>query len=216
MPTNVVQPPLKGPVTLDDLKRHLRITHHEEDALLQTYINSARWVFEGITSRILTTTEFEDTRPCFPRTRWSASTYTGNIYNVDAWELDYNPNAGVSSIQYFDEDNNLQTLDSSKYHVQLHGDTATIITPVDDPWPATRQRIDAVTVKYTAGHGTNPEEVKKNAPDGYQAIMLLAGHYATLGRDSFATGTIVQDIPLTVQSLINSLKTGRVYSDASW
>ena len=222
--------PAAQSVSLDDLKRHLRITHHEEDLLLGIYINSATAVIESMTDRILIDTLIIDTRPVFPSPRsrgdhgfgfgFHHSSSFSLVHGAfdDPLELTFNPVSSITSVKYFDEDNVQQTLAAEDFTItDFNGDCATILTPnLDNGWPVTRSRIDAVEVTYVAGHAANGDSLKVVKPNASHAVLLLAGHYATIARDSVVLGKTTNSIPFTVSSLINTLKTGRVESDVSF
>ena len=83
------------------------------------------------------------------------------------------PLVSVSSIQYYDDRNTLQTLSTDRYRVQS-GSPGTIETAGDETWPSTYTRRDAVQVTFVAGYGSTehslPESIRV-------AIQYLAKHW---------------------------------------
>lgn len=69
------------------------------------------------------------------------------------------PLVQVDSITYLDTDGNSQTWDSSKYYVGAASTPAKITPAINESWPTTQVRIEAVTITYTAGYGTTYESV---------------------------------------------------------
>jgi len=61
-----VVPPTTEPLSLDEVKEHLRIESSAEDALLQVYIEAAREICEHNTSRVLVTQTWESVFDAFP------------------------------------------------------------------------------------------------------------------------------------------------------
>jgi uncharacterized phiE125 gp8 family phage protein len=80
------------------------------------------------------------------------------------------PIHSITSIQYFDGSNTLQTLASSQY--QLHGDQIRLAYLVT--LPATVSRWDAWQVTYKAGHSQDGQSVPEAAR---AAILMLVAHY---------------------------------------
>lgn len=89
------------------------------------------------------------------------------------------PLKSVTSIKYFDTDNAEQTLSSTAYSVLTPTDTPGFIDPVfGEVWPSTRQRADAVTVRFIAGYAS-----RAAIPDGIkEAVLLKAEHFYDPGR----------------------------------
>jgi len=61
-----VVPPTTEPLSLDEVKEHLRIESSAEDALLQVYIEAVREICEHNTSRVLITQTWETVFFGFP------------------------------------------------------------------------------------------------------------------------------------------------------
>lgn len=89
------------------------------------------------------------------------------------------PVQSISSIQYYDNDNTLQTLSSSYY--LLNDLDHCIELAYDYDWPDTYQRWDAVKVTFLAGH-TSASLVP---PVLCQAMLLLVGYYFDKNRGDF-------------------------------
>lgn len=177
--------PTVEPVSLDQAKAHCRITWDEEDQFIARLISSARDMCERMDSghRQYTTAvweynlcEFSGRTICLPRP----------------------PLQSVASVKYYDTNNSQQTLLAASYHV---------VAPYQQPgrveladgysWPATYERPDAVTVRFTAGYGT-----AASVPPGIaQAMLLLIGHWNE-NREASLVGTISKEAEFSVKSLL--------------
>jgi hypothetical protein len=152
--------PAVEPVTLAEVWAHLRLDPEgsppstPQDALLSQYIATAREMAEARTATTLCRRRRRALYRAFPEgglgpDAWWAL-YSGSL----AWEPLALP-AGPASdvvIRYYDEANQLQTLDPARYIVAGARRSLVSLLP-SFVWPATFQRVDAVQVEYTAGYG---------------------------------------------------------------
>lgn len=143
--------PAAEPITLAEAKLHLRVDHADEDAYITGLITSARLMCEQRTGKTLISSG------------WTAY---GDEF-TDTLELPNPTVTSVASISYVDVNGTTQTLDASTYRVDMISDPARI-KPVTE-WPETDDRMNAVTVVYTAGYA-NANAV----PAPLKQWMLLA------------------------------------------
>jgi uncharacterized phiE125 gp8 family phage protein len=80
------------------------------------------------------------------------------------------PVSAVNSIQYLDPEGVLQTLDPSKYIVDLASEPARIYPAYGLAWPITRWQNNAIQIGFTAGYSADASLVPRRAK---QAIRLL-------------------------------------------
>ena len=146
--------PAVEPVTLDEAKTHLGVTHSDHDALITTLVTAAREQAEHRAQRSLIDQQWTLTLDAFPpeiRLRMGRVT-------------------SVTSITYVDADGNTQSLPGAGAYLDDRGDLAQWLVPAyGEDWPATRDEINAVTVVYRAGEASAaavPASVK-------QWILLL-------------------------------------------
>ena len=167
------------------LRSQLNAITDDDDALIESWAVTARMMVEADSRLSLVRKTVKHRLPEFP----------GNGYI----ELPRGPVVSVESIQYFDADDNEQTLDESKYRVDLERFPAVIWDIAGNTWPWTSERHDAVTVSYTTGH--DPED--NPAPEVAKgAIMLLVAHWY---KNREAVGTVGTEIALGYERLINLL-----------
>ena len=154
--TLVIPPPFE-PVTLAQVYAHLRLdpegspATHPDDAMLTRMIATARAHVEQMTRRALVRQTLRLSCGAFPvpaDLRWTLRLRDNP--DADPVRLRRPPVVPASAVvEYYDEDNNLQTLAASAYYVtdeqvpelRLAGDA-----------PSTYARPDAVRVTYVAGY----------------------------------------------------------------
>lgn len=164
-------------ISTADLKKHLRVTHSDEDSLIEAYRAAA--------------CEFVN---AYCNTRIVSGTISFNASGFDAViELPVAPVIRVTSVKYSTSKGGTKvTLDPSQYYVENNRKPAVVkfITApgVDsqDPSP--------VQILADVGHSTTPEALK-------QAVRFLVAHYYE-NRQAAEAATI-KEIPLGIYSLMN-------------
>ena len=186
-----VASPTQYPVTLSEIKRHLRVTIDDDDSLLTDYIAAA--------------TEYcEDQVPgsrSFMSQTWD---WKIHLFPGDSFEIPRPPLQSLTHIKYFATDSStaVTTLSSTGYLVHTPESMPGVIElhPEIGAWPTVADRADAVQVRFVSGWTTAPNQVK-------QAIKLLVGQwYAT--RENIVVATIVASPPHAVTALLGSIGYG--------
>jgi uncharacterized phiE125 gp8 family phage protein len=179
----VITPPATEPVTVAELKSHLRLNDDSEDALLSGFITTARTMFEEATGRAVVSTGFRQHVP----------TLAAPVYLMKY------PVISLNAVKYYDEAGALQTANPSTYY------TDTISVPAQvwfDDYPDTSDTKKPVAyVEFTAGWATVPETVKT-------AIKLLAGHYYH-NREAY-TDSRLDELPQGFRAVCELYKTGLI------
>ena len=148
-------PPLAEPVTLADLKAHLRIDLNDEDDLLEGLIRVARAHLEAATGVALMSQGFRlalDDWPC------------GEVIH-----LMRTPVQSIDAILVYDADGVEQSLDLSG--LVLDG-TAHPVRLVIKERPRPGQPINGIEIEFTAGFGSGAEV----PPELKRAILIHAAH----------------------------------------
>lgn len=182
MPTRQTQAPAMSPVSLAELKSHLRVTSPAEDDLLQSCIAAAVAEIDGagLLGRAMITAEYTLTRP----------PVAGLV------PLEIGPAQSITAISYIAVDKARHVLDPAAFDLVSDGENAWI----DGPWPSDfARRPDALQISYRAGFGDAPEDVPT---DLRHAVKLLAAHRFEV-RDEVVIGTMVAPVPNGVDRLIN-------------
>lgn len=129
-------PPASDPVTVGQVKSHLRFQHADDDALIADLISAAVALIDGpsgIGFAMMAQT-WRLSLDCFP---------AGCITLPGA------PIASVSTVNYVDPDGATQIVPSSDYVVGLASEPVRI-EPVNS-WPAAKSQVGAVWVDYELG-----------------------------------------------------------------
>jgi len=137
------------PVSVADTKAHLRITNSTQDNLVEDLIWGAVNAFE------------KRANVCLSSQTWKVFLDKG-YEEIELWKY---PITGISSIQYYDDDNALQTLSTSNYFDNVDtGSTGYHPRPclifVEDI-PSTYERDDAFIITFTAGYSSIDYDVKQ-------------------------------------------------------
>lgn len=151
--------PTSEPVTLDELKQHLRIDGDDENDLLTSLLIAARSACEGAQNRAYVSQTFEVTLDRFPN---GGEQWRADMGFVDAADLDdpgtvnlpRPPLAKVTGITYVDSNGATQTLSTSDYAVDNKTEPGRIVPAYSESWPSPRTQRNAITITYVAGYAT--------------------------------------------------------------
>jgi len=135
----ITSPPAAEPVHLDEMKLHLRIDGDSENSLLAALINAARQHAENVMARAI----IAQTRKLFL-----------DFFPGSEIALPGPPLIAVSSIQYIDLADSLQTLADSVYDVDTDSEPGRVLLAYSQSWPATKATPKAVTITYVCGYAT--------------------------------------------------------------
>ena len=178
----VAVPPAFMPVSLVDMKEHLRVTGSAEDALITSYTAAAvaSLDVDGELGRAIVTQTIAEALQ-----RPTRDTY-----------LSVSPAQELVSVKYYDTDNIEQTADLSDFAIYKSDDWAFVRS---DNWPATYDRPDAVTISYTAGFDPAPDDI-------CHAIKMIVGHWYEHRED--ANEIKLSEVPRAVGHLIGNRRGG--------
>lgn len=169
-------PPAYQPLTLTEVKLHLRVDGTDEDTLIPALIAAAVDTCQQLTGRSLMAQAWKLTLDDF----------------ADAIKLPWPTIQAVQSVQYKDADGATQTLATSVY--ELVGATVCLIP--DQEWPEVRGGAGSVWVNYTAGYSAGNEAAQQAAvPYGIKAWLLLTIGTLYANRESIQTGVSVAALP---------------------
>lgn len=179
MSYEIATAPTAEPVTLTEVKAHLRISGTDEDALLAIYITAAREFIESYTNRAL-----------MPQT---VKQYY-NRFPTDAIELRLTPVTDVTSVKYKDTSGSQQTVSAADYQKNIISQPA-YIRPVTS-WPETDCSENNVVIEFVAGHADQssvPAKIK-------EVILLLIGEMYENRENT------VKKLPTAVEYYLTALK----------
>lgn len=156
------------PVTLDQAKEHCRVVIDDDDGLLERMIVAARQLCEEATGRAFLTQTWLLSRDSFPCARY------GQCFTMPQILLPRPRVQDVASITYLDGTGTRQTLTSSYYLLDAGAEPAVLMPAPGRAWPYTPHVSGAVQVTYTAGYGSDPDDV----PAALKlAILQLVAHW---------------------------------------
>lgn len=189
--------PLVEPVTVDEAKLHCRVDGIDEDAWFTTAIGAARRWCENLCERAFITQTWRVHLDAFP----DECEDGGRILLPRPRLLT------VTSIVYLDTAGVSQTLSASVYQVDDKAEPGCVLPAPDEEWPDTQeQRVNAVTVTYTAGYGATAADVD---PLAIQAIKLLVSHWYE-NRETTAVGFVSAEMANSLRQLLAPLWHGRL------
>jgi uncharacterized phiE125 gp8 family phage protein len=150
----VVEPAIE-PVSLEELRLHLRLDTEDIDTLLSLYISAARDVIERYVRRQLLTASFELWCPSF----------------AQKITLPYPPLQSVDTIIYLDLTGAETVLNATTYVVNTIATPGEMTLALNATIPSTQLTFgsDAVRIFYTAGYGAKASDV----PAPLRAAVLL-------------------------------------------
>lgn len=174
MPLILDTAPATDPVTLAEVKAHIRVDHADEDASIADMILAATHRFDGRDGSL---------GLCLITQSW---TLTLDAFTAEI-AIPLPPCQSIDAITYVDPGGVPQTLDAGAYQVFGLGSTdgAKVRPAYGTSWPAIRNQPDAVAITFTAGFGDNPGDVPEPIRT---AIKMRVGHLYE-NRESVVIGT---------------------------
>lgn len=145
MGLTLVTAPSEYPVTLAQAKEQCRVIGTRSDSFLNELIADATHQAEKCLGRSIMEQTWKLTLDCFS----------------DAISLPRGPVRSVSSVQYYDTDGALQTLDSDYYTVDLTSDPQWVVRNSNYSWPSLLDAVNVVSITYVAGFTTIPRSVTR-------------------------------------------------------
>jgi uncharacterized phiE125 gp8 family phage protein len=189
---SVITPPAQEPVDLDLLKTMVGANTEDEDALLSHFARSARETFERMAGVSIITQTLKLSLNSWTRnelyTPWRSVVYPyltpsslGTVY------LPKPPLVSVSSVQYYDTANALQTLSSTNYSVITDQRPGLLKLNPQVVWPIlSTTKFPKVLITYVAGNTADqvPSAIR-------QAILAQAASwYVNRDTSTLAPGFI--------------------------
>ena len=177
--------PTSEPLTRAEAKAYLRVDGTDEDTLIDSLIVSAR--------------EFVETeiwRPLMSQTivYWmDFDDITTGVFNINKA-----PIQSITSVQYYDSSNNLQTLSATNYEYDLFSNPCRFkLINV----PSCYDKMNTMKITFVAGYSSAanvPSKIK-------QAMYLLIGSWFE-NRQEEVTGTQVSQFEMTARALLYSYR----------
>lgn len=156
---HLVLGPTEEPVSLDEMKRHLRVDLDADDALIEDAITEARATLEIAMRRSFVTTYWTLGLDAFPSC-------------PERLRLPRPPLQSVQAITYLDVEGATQTLSPTIYGIDTLNEPGLVYLQPAQVWPSTYEVPNAVQIAFVAG-----QDDVLYVPAGIKsAIKLLVGH----------------------------------------
>ncbi|MEM4234908.1 MAG: head-tail connector protein [Candidatus Methanomethylicaceae archaeon] len=181
----LLTPPAVEPISLSEIKLHLRIDGTSEDTLLNVLITTARQHVEAITRRALIQQQWQLILDDW----WD-----------DVLELPLPPLISVDSLTYKDASGGINTMPSSDYIYETVG-IGRLRLAKGKSFPSVElYSIGAIKITFTAGYGSDGVDVPEPIR---HAIRLLVGHYYE-NREAVIVerGANIMQLPVAVDALL--------------
>lgn len=192
----LVSPPAVEPLTLADVRLHLRIDpdNTSEDALLSQLIRAARRQAEQELGRRLVTQTWDMLLDAFPAGDEAIKLHPG-LCKAQS----------IALIQYLDPLGATQTMPSAQYALDANELPGYVFTTGTNTWPTSvADSANCVRVRVVCGYG-NAADV----PDNVVAWIKLQIGALWANREAFATGVSVSELPARFTAAL--LDSERVY-----
>lgn len=211
MPLSLITPPSVEPLSVAQAAEHCRVVDAAENDIFTRLITAARRYAERVTGRALINQTWQQQFDSFPPAvrygQWAGARrndFTDSEYGLGrAILLGKSPLSSVTSIQYLDTNNTLQTLSSSDYVVDAGSEPGVIIESFTgttlNQWPPTFGIRNAVTIQYVAGYGAAGTNVPE---DLLQSMLYLIGHWYA-SREEVGEG-IMQNVPMAATEILRT------------
>lgn len=176
--------PASEPITLEEVKNHLKVDFSTDDTLIESLIVAARQYCENYTNRKLITQTIEEKFDGFPDDRF---------LNLSVPKV-----ISITSVKYLDTSEVEQTFAAENYDLSSHQWPPFVLLKLNKNWPSVLGRRDVVTVEYVVGFGAAsdvPAVIKS-------AMLLVIGDLYEKRTDS------VKKLPTAAQHLLNQYRVG--------
>lgn len=150
----VITAPAREPLTLEEVKDHLRVDGSDSDLMLLGTLRAARQYLEAVTGRAFITRTLDAYYDAWPAARL---------------RLPQPPLQSVTAVYYTDENGVEQTLSAAVYQVETVPEPGEVVREHDQSWPTLNEGLAVVRVRLVAGFGDAPADV----PEPLRQAMLF-------------------------------------------
>lgn len=178
--------PTSEPVTVDELRTHLRIDDPAFDNELTRLIVAARKSCEAYLHRQLIHATFQ----------WSFDLWPGST----SFQMPVGPLSSVTSVQYYDTNSTQQTWSASNYQVDTTELNGSITLASSVTYPSLQvDKKNAIMITFVAGYGSTSASVPENVR---QAVLALAGYWFEVPAP-VNIGNITTELPQHISWMLN-------------
>lgn len=189
MRTELVTPPTQQPVSLTEMKSHMRVTHTADDSYILGLIPVATEYVEDQTSNR------------FIEQTWKY--YIDRFPSGDVIQLPFGEAQSITHLKYTDADDDQTTMSTDDYITDVVSIPSRIILAYGGIWPTdTLSPSNPIEIQFVAGYTTVPTKIK-------HAIKIYCAHLyenrepvivGVTGRSSIVT------VPMGFDTLISDYR----------
>lgn len=166
-PLTRLTPPVAEPLSLAEIKAHLRVETDAEDGLLASYLIAAREAVERYLRRALISQGWRLVLDLWPE---------GPV------RFPRPPLLAVDAVRVFDADNVASLVDPARYHVESRAEPGFLLPTDGESLPRPGRRHGGIEIDFTAGFGEGWNDVP--AAIRQALLMMIAELYEHRGRAS--------------------------------
>ena len=192
MATILIEPPAVEPVTLAEVKEHLRVDGPDEEPLIVALTTTARLTIEHLAGLALVTQRWAVLLDAWPEAR--------------AIELPVAPVASVDVLRVYDEADQASVVDAAEYFADLASRPPRLVRRSPQPWPAPGRIANGIEFELTAGFGATLLDVPETLR---WAVLMLVGHWFE-NRAAVEADTQLRHVPLAVQAVLGPYRRVRL------
>ena len=184
--------PAIEPVSLEEVKAHLRVDHGDEDVLIASLVTAARIHLETMLGLAFITQQWN-----LVLDRWP---------DMGEMVLPLSPVQAINGITLYDENDGTSTIAPSDYSLDAISQPARMIWRGSSYRPKPGRRYNGIEISMSAGFGTSTTDVPQPLR---QAILLLVAYWYE-HREPIGLASEVREIPQMVLMLTNAYKKVRL------
>lgn len=185
MRTEVVVEPTEQPLSIQEVKAHLKITHNDDESYIQRLIEaSTRYCEETLNISLITQQRatFYDQISSSHKDVWWSGARLGSISELfedpEFLELRGGPVNSIVKFETFDEDAVATEWDASNYYLSASAVSnippARVVRKTGSTWPIADRRIDGIKITHLDGFGADWNTIPMDVRHGLQ---MLIGHW---------------------------------------
>jgi len=157
-------PPPEEPVSLSEIKDHLRIEHSDHDTILEGLIQASREYVEQVTARAIV----EQTRVAYFKD-----------WPVNYFEVSGSPLESVTEVRYTNTSGTTNTFSSDNYSVVTATEPGRLVLGYSKTWPSGTLLYESypIEIEFVAGYKADdtvsPTDYRANVPEAIQNAICL-------------------------------------------
>lgn len=199
------------PITVDEVKLHLKIDHTDDDVYIAALVHAARVFCEQWTGRAFTNQTWKLTLQQWPTRyrsdQWWDGPRLGAMselhHDADRVPLPKGEIQSITSVVTYDDSDADTTWGAENYRLTADGELA---RKEGVTWPTALRASDAIEITYIAGYGEDWNAVPMALRQG---LTMLVSHWYE-NRAPVNIGNITTQLPLSVGAALGQFKIMRL------